>query len=94
MSDPVTLLMPSEERFRQLAADVARKFIQIAGGSATDGTGLGGEVQAAIERLAADRGAGADVELGFKVAAAGIEIHLRCGTSSAVVTKAVPARET
>ena len=92
MSDPVTLLVPSEERYRQLASDVARKFMDIAGGSASDASALAGDVEAAVARLAAE-GGGADVQLAFRIAPTAIEIHLRCAHRSAVVTKPVPAKE-
>ena len=87
MSDPVTLLVPSEERYRQLAADVARKFMETAGGSADDARALAGDVQASADRLAA--AGGPDVQVTLKVTSAGVEIHLRCAGGSATVTRAV-----
>ncbi len=92
MSEPVTLLVPVDERYRELAPELARKYMEIAGGSVTDAGALAAAVRAALAELTAAAGAEGEVQLAFRVEAQGVEIHVRCGGRSSIVTKPLPAR--
>jgi hypothetical protein len=93
MSDSVTLLVPVDATYRVLAPDVARKFLEIAGGPAGDADALAESLAAALTRLTEGAAAGAGVSLDMGVDAGSVEIRLRCGDRSAVVTHPLPARK-
>jgi hypothetical protein len=94
MSEPVTLLVPVEERYRDLAPELARKYMELAGGSSTDATALADAVRATLAEMATSQGADEDVHLAFRVETQGVEIQVRCGSRSSIVTKPLPARNT
>ena len=91
MSDPVTLVLPVEERYRALAPDLARKYMEIAGGSASDANALADELRLALDQLATAERADAEIQLVFHVDPRGVDVHVRCGDRSAMVAKALPA---
>jgi len=94
MSDPVTLLLPVEERYRALAGELARKYVDIAGGSADDAQALSNQLGDALTQLTGVPVAddGAEFSLGFQVEAGQVEILVRCGERTLSVTHAVSAR--
>ena len=94
MSEPVTLLVPVENRYRDLAPELARKYMEIAGGSPTDAGALAASVRAALDEMASATGADEEAHLTFRVEAQGVEIEVRCGGRSSIVTKPLPARNT
>jgi hypothetical protein len=93
MSDAVTLLVPVDATYRVLAPEVARKYLEISGGSSSDADALSASLTAALATLAdaANRDAGVTLEL--TVEAGSVEVRLRCGDRSLVVTQPVPARK-
>jgi hypothetical protein len=93
MSEPVTLLVPVEDRYRDLAIELARKYREIAGGSPADADALAGAVRAALDTMTA-AGAETEAHLAFRLDAQGVEIDVRCGSQSSTVTKPLPARNT
>ena len=82
MSDPVTLVVPADARYRTLAPELAGKYVEIAGGSAADAKTLSEAVLRALTTLTA---AGADIDVAFHSEGSRVEITLRCGGRSAVV---------
>jgi protein-L-isoaspartate O-methyltransferase len=93
MSDPVQLLLPSEEAYRALAPELAGKYLEIAGGSGAEAAALVESVSAAVSSVASDAPADIDVQLAFAHEAGSIEVRVRCGDRSATVMQPLPARK-
>jgi hypothetical protein len=92
MSVAFTLSVPAEIQFRDLASDVARKYVELVGGTAADGQALFTSVAGELERLV-DGDLDADIEMSFESTDASVGITLTCGARSAVVTQPLPARK-
>lgn len=98
MTDPVTLTLPADERFRGLAPDVGGRFVVAAGGSEADASVVVEALKAAIDQVTAGAAEDAGVELKFGTPAgpeagpeAGIEVSVQCEGKSSVVTHPLPA---
>ena len=94
MTDPVTLTLPADARFRGLAPDVGGRFVVAAGGSEADASVVVEALKTAIDTLAAGAAEGAGVELKFGTPAGpetGIEVTVQCEGKSSVVTHPLPA---
>ena len=94
MTDPVTLTLPADARFRGLAPDVGGRYVVAAGGSEADASVVVEALKTAIDTLAAGAAEGAAVELKFGTPAgseAGIEVTVQCEGKSSVVTHPLPA---
>jgi len=91
MSEPVTLLVPIGDRYRDLAIELARKYMELAGGSPADADGVAAAVKTALHEVEAS-GHAEDASLTFRVDAGGVEIDVRCGRQSSAVIKPLPAR--
>ena len=92
MSDPLTLVVPADARYRVLGPEVAAKFAEISGGSAADGEALAESLTSALDEIAAGAAEGDHIDLTIHAQAAGVEIRLRCRDRSSVVTQPLPAR--
>lgn len=86
MSDPFKLTVPVDDRYRNLAPDVAAKYAELAGGTADDGKALAAAINAAIDKIAHGAHRGAGVDLDFHVAAGSVEVQARCEGRTAAVT--------
>ena len=53
MADPVNLIVPADERFRNLAPEVGGRYVVAAGGSESDASALVGALTEAIGALTA-----------------------------------------
>ena len=93
MTDPVSLVLPADARFKGLAPDVGGRYVVAAGGSEADATVVVGAIQAAIDTLTAGS-PDADVSLDFQVPEGGIVVTVRCEGRSSVVTHPLPAAKT
>ncbi|HUR20777.1 MAG TPA: hypothetical protein VMZ90_08205 [Vicinamibacterales bacterium] len=94
MTDPVTLILPADARFRELAPDVGGRYVVAAGGSEADAGVFAEAVKAAIASLADGAADDAGVELKFRTPAGaegGIEVTVECEGKSSVVTHPLPA---
>jgi len=89
-----TLVVPIDPSFRSLAPDVATRYTELVGGSATDGQAVGAAVLAALERIAEHSVVGAHVDLAFRPEAGGVHVELSCDgqRESISVTIPVPKR--
>ena len=92
MSDPLTLVVPVDARYRVLAPEIAAKFAEISGGSSADGEALAGTLSGALAKIADGAADGDHVNLTLQVRPAGVEITLQCRDRSTVVTQPLPAR--
>ena len=98
MTDPVTLSLPADARFRGLAPDVAGRYVVAAGGSEADAGVVAEALKTAIDSLTAGAAEDASVELNFRTPAGpnggGIEVIVKCEGKSSVVTHPLPAAKT
>jgi len=93
MSEPFTLTVPTDPRYRVLGPEVASKYAELVGGSETDGAGLAHAQTGALAEVARGASPGAHVDLAFRPTSDGIEVRLTCGTHSSVVSHRIPARK-
>jgi len=91
MSDPFTLRVPVEPRFRALGPELAGRYIELLGGSDTERQTLSAAVAGALTDLAAAAPSGAACDVACSASGAGVEVTVRCGTHSAVVRQALAA---
>ena len=92
MVDPVTLLVPADEPYRGLALDLARKYLEIAGGSAGDGDALADAVAAALTQVAGQAAPGVEIAIAFAQKDGGVGVQVRCGRESTSVSQAVSVK--
>jgi hypothetical protein len=91
MSEPVTLLVPIEESYRGIGPALARKYLEIAGGSSQDGESLAASVTGALAQLVGSEASAANIEMIFTHERAAIDVRVRCGDRTATVTQPLPA---
>ena len=101
MTDPVTLLLPADARFRGLAPDVGGRYVVAAGGSEADAAVVVEALKTTLDSVTAGAGDDADVEVNFRTPAGpgggaegGIEVTVTCQGKSSVVTHRLPAAKT
>lgn len=93
MSEPFTLTVPTDPRYRVLGPEIASKYAELVGGSETGGAGLADALSDAIAQVARGAAPGAHVDLAFRPTSEGIEVRLTCGTHTTVVRHRIPARK-
>lgn len=93
MSDAVNLVVPADERFRALGAEVGGRYVVAAGGSEADAGTLASALTAAVDEVAAGAGLGAGVELDFRSPNGAVEVTVRCHGKSSVITHPLPASQ-
>ena len=101
MTDPVTLTLPADARFLGIAPDVGGRYVVAAGGSEADAGAVVEALKTASDALTAGAADDAGVELNFRTPAgpngspeSGIEVTVKCGAKSSVVTHPLPATKT
>ena len=90
MSDPVKLLVPADSPYETLGADLARKYVEMAGGTARDAAALADALSAAVTRTTNAAGRDAQVALTFELKAGSVVVHVRCGGEADTVTQPIP----
>jgi hypothetical protein len=93
MADVVTLLVPLEEAYRALGPEMAKKYLELSGGSAKDADALAAALNAALAEVAGGAPPNADVAIEFEHEAGGIDVHVKCGGRTTVVSQPLPARK-
>lgn len=89
MSDRVQLLVPLDARFRAIGAELAGKYCAAQGGSEADVASLASAVAGAVETVAVTAGDLDAVTMDFRTLAGQVEVTVRCGDRSSVVTHPV-----
>ncbi|MSO49794.1 MAG: hypothetical protein EXQ49_07805 [Acidobacteria bacterium] len=88
----MNLIVPADERFRNLAPEVVGRYVAAVGGSESDASTLVGALTEAIGVLTAGPLADdAGLELDFRSPGNAVEITVRCGEKSSVVTHPLTA---
>jgi hypothetical protein len=92
MSDTVTLLLPVGAPYQALGSELARKYIEIAGGSPAEADAGAESVAAALSRAAGGAAAATEMTVTFALEAGRVDVSVRCGDRSAEARQLVPAR--
>ena len=91
MSDPFTLQVPADTRYRIIGPEVAARYVEVLGGTAADGQAVATLVTETLASLVdGDRVGRAEADtrvcdLSFTPGTDGVEIAVRCGARSKVV---------
>jgi hypothetical protein len=93
MSEPFTLTVPADARYRVLGPEVAAKYAELGGGSSADAAAFGEAITAALRRVFNGAGPGAEAELQFRTTPEGIEVRVSCGSEATVLRHPLPARK-
>lgn len=91
MSDPVQLLVPLDARFRAIGPELAGKYCAAQGGSEADVASVTTAVTEAVDAMSATAGDVDAVTMDFQTPNGQVEVTVRCGDQSAVVTRRLPA---
>jgi hypothetical protein len=87
MSDSFRLTVPADKRFRALAPDVASRFVEVIGGSATDAAALAEALTSALDRLAAGADAGGGhIQFAFRSGSGAVEVDLSLDGRAQTIT--------
>jgi hypothetical protein len=89
MPESFTLSLPGEQNFSQIAADVASKYIELAGGSAADAQALAAAVVDAMTDVAGAGGMRGKVACEFRRNGGQIDVTVRCHGRARTVTQTV-----
>ena len=94
MTDAFTLQIPVEPSYRALGPEVASRYAELSGGSASDGAALAAALSGAIDRLVAGAGKDARLDLSFRPDSAGVHVDLACNGHRETVTVTIPVAKT
>jgi hypothetical protein len=83
MSEPFTLKVPAEGRYRVIGPEVAGRYVELLGGSDADRQALMALLTDALADIAEATDGSCD--LTFAPTEAGVEVTVRCGARTAVV---------
>ena len=90
MSDPVQLMVPLDAQFRAIGPELAGKYCAAQGGSEADVVSVATAVTDAVEALSATAGAVDALTMDFQTPNGQVEVTVRCGDQSSVVTHRLP----
>jgi hypothetical protein len=79
-----TLQVPGDAPYAEVAADAARKFVELMGGAAADGAGFAGAVLSAVR---AAMSAGHAVTCAFSLQTAGVEAVITSSAGAAATVR-------
>ena len=89
MSDPFTLQVPADSRYRVIGPEVAARYVEVLGGTAADRQAVATLVTDALAALLAEGHSSprdtAVCDLAFRAGADGVEIAVTCGAESRLV---------
>ncbi len=91
MSDPINLIMPVDERFRDLGPAVCGKYVAAAGGAAAESGAMADALHKAVATVTAGASGTDGVEFDFRSPGGVVEVTVRCHGKSSVVTQALSA---
>ena len=87
------LQVPLDPTYRGLGAEIAAKYAEVLGAAPAEAQALAASVDEAMNTVGDGASADADVALEFVAVATGIEVRVRCGDRSTVVTHPLPAQK-
>jgi len=89
MPESFTLSVPRSGGFLEVAADVAGKYMELAGGTPADCGALSSALRRALKDVAQAGADAPDVDCSFAADASGIRITVTCGRHTHTVTQPV-----
>ena len=78
MSDAFRLQIPIEAAYRALVPEVAIRYAELSGGSATGAAELAAAVSQAMDRITSAAGPDAHLDLAFRPGTGGLHVDLSC----------------
>ena len=85
MSSPVfTLSVPVDDPYRDLAAEVVAKYLELTGAAGADRDGFIESIREAVDRMAAG---GKDIDVEVSDGPAAVEVRLTCGGETTTLTQ-------
>lgn len=78
MTDAFRLQIPIDAAYRALVPEVASRYAELSGGSATGAAELAAAVAQAIDRIAQAAGPDAHLDLAFRPDTGGLHVDLSC----------------
>lgn len=93
MSEPFTLTVSADARYRVVGPEVAAKYAELGGGSAADAAAFGEAIREALRNVFNGTGPGAEAVLKFRTTPEGIEVRVSCGTETTTLRHPLPARK-
>ena len=90
MTDAFLLQIPIDAAYRALVPEVASRYAELSGGSASGAAALAAAVATAIDRVASGAGPEAHVALAFRPEAGGVHVELSCNGHRETVSVAIP----
>jgi hypothetical protein len=90
MTDAFTMQIPLDAAYRALVPEVASRYVELSGGSASGAAALAAAVALAIDRVAQKAAPGAHVDLAFRPETGGLHVDLSCNGHRETVRVAIP----
>ena len=90
MTDAFTMQIPIDAAYRALVPEVASRYAELSGGSASGAAQLAAAVATAIDRVVKHAGPDAHVDLAFRPDAGGLHVDLSCNGHRETVSVALP----
>ena len=87
VADSVKLDLPVAPAYRPLALDLARKYVESAGGSSADADATSQALAAALDKTTRAANPDANVQLTFSRGAAEVQLQITCGGTTATITQ-------
>lgn len=76
MADTFKLHLPADTAYRTLVPEVAGRYAELSGGSASDAAALTEAVTSAVERVITQAGSQANLDLHFQPDASGVRVDV------------------
>jgi hypothetical protein len=90
MTDAFLLQIPADASYRALVPEVASRYAELSGGSASGAAALAAAVATAMDRLASGAGPDAHLDLAFRPETGGVHVELSCNGHRETVSVAIP----
>jgi hypothetical protein len=90
MADAFSLQVPVDAPYLALVPEVASRYAELSGGSASEGAMLAAALERAIDRLIRTAGPDAHVDVAFRPDAAGVHVDLSCNGHRETVDVTIP----
>jgi hypothetical protein len=89
MTDAFTMQIPIDAAYRALVPEVASRYAELSGGSASGAAALASAVATAMDRVANHAGPEAHLNLAFRPEAGGLHVELSCNGHRETVSVAL-----
>jgi hypothetical protein len=90
MTDAFQMQVPADSSYRALVPEVASRYAELSGGSASGAATLAAAVTTALDRLASGAGPEAHVDLAFRLETDEVHVDLSCNGHRETVSVPIP----